>query len=151
MADNIRPLKPEERRFVHNMVYDGMNRLEAYLDAFSCDMSENSENKILRKADNVLKREPVMAYYEALMEEVRDRELNKAVWTKDVATQKLMKLVERAEAELEQEGKSLTVSRVNAIMQPIKELNLMHGLNTTNLNFNGVVPVQFSGEDDIPE
>ena len=99
----------------------------------------------------------VYNYYQALMEEIRDKDTSKAVWTKEVATGKLMRLIEAAEADLygnPAEGiapKQMTMSRINAIVLPAKELNLMNGLNNTNVNLNGGMIVNFVGEDEIPE
>ena len=73
------------------------------------------------------------------------------------ATQKLMRLIEAAEKDLYgdvEEGiapKQMTMSRINAIVLPAKELNLMNGLNNTNVNLNGGMVVNFVGEDEIPD
>ena len=43
------------------------------------------------------------------------------------------------------------MSRLNALILPVKELNLMNGLNQTNVNMNGGCVVQFVGEEDIKD
>ena len=65
-----------------------------------------------------------------------------------------MNLVERAERDIygdeEHSGSQITMSRLQAIMQPIKELNQMNGLNQTNVNFEGSV-VQICGEAELKD
>ena len=45
-------------------------------------------------------------------------------------------------------GEKITMSRMNAILQPIKELNLMNGYNQINNKVEGTL-VQIFGEDDL--
>jgi hypothetical protein len=96
------------------------------------------------------------------MEEVRSKEVGRGVWTKDVATKKLMALVERAEEDIygkDREGnsidggkKQITMARLNAIVLPIKELNTMNGLNTTSsVNIDGGCVVRIVGESELKE
>lgn len=151
------PLSPQEREFVHLIVHQGLKRKEAFAQVKCEKLTDKTQASIKRRADNLFYRPRVYNYYQALMEEVRDKQVSKAVWTKEVATEKLMKLIERAEQDLygDEEkgipGKQITMSRLNAIVLPAKELNLMHGFNNTNVNMNGGVVVQFVGEDDIPD
>lgn len=151
------PLAPQEREFVHLIVHQGLQREEAFAQVKCENLTEKTKASIKRRADNLFYRPRVYNYYQALMEEVRDKQMSKAVWTKEVATEKLMKLIERAEQDLYGDeakgipGKQITMSRLNAIVLPAKELNLMHGFNNTNVNMNGGVVVQFVGEDEIPD
>lgn len=77
--------------------------------------------------------------------------LKKAVWTKEVATEKLMRLIEKAEQDIYEDDKPITMARLSAILQPAKELNVISGLTQTNLNITSHEVVQFVGEDDIPD
>lgn len=151
-----RPLSSQEREFVHLIVYQGLDKDDAYAQVEELKITDENCNSIHTKAKNRFYRPNVYNYYQALMEEVRDREMAKASWTKEVATEKLLKLVEYAEKDLYSETadgrpKQVTMGRLNAIVLPIKELNLMHGLNNTNVNLNGGCVVQFVGEEDIKD
>lgn len=147
----LKPLKAEERIFVRNIVVNGLSPVEAYSDAFNISITEDNESTIQGKATRCLKKENVNALYNALMEEVRDNEIKKAVWTKEVATEKLMKLIEKAEADIYEQDKPITMARLSAILQPAKELNVINGFTQTNLNITSQEVVRFVGEDEIPE
>lgn len=157
VAAELRSLSSKEREFVHQIVYQGLSREESFASVSSIDYTDENMKKIKTGAHSMFFRPHVYNYYEALMEEVRDKETNKAVWTKEVATEKLMRLIERAEEDLygdPQNGipaKAITMSRLNAIVLPAKELNLMNGLNSTNVNVGGGVVVNIIGEDEIPD
>ena len=153
----LRSLNSKEREFIHQIVYQGLPREEAYATVSELEFTEDNKKKIRSQANSMFFRPHVYNYYQALMEEIRDKDTSKAVWTKEVATQKLMRLIEAAEKDLygdPSEGvapKQMTMSRINAIVLPAKELNLMNGLNSTNVNMNGGMVVNFVGEDEIPD
>lgn len=140
---SLRPLKEKPRRFVDLMISQGLSRQEAYVMVYGDDEEVNSKSNSLFNRPNVLQ------YYYARLDELKEKESSKAVWTREVATKKLVSLIEKAEKEMEQ-GKPLTMSRLQAIVLPAKELNLMNGFNQTNLNVEGCV-VQIVGEQEIPE
>ncbi len=150
----LKPLRPKQRKFIHLMVYQGLDKIEAYAQAYGKVITEENRESIRAAAARAFYTPHINNYYHALMEEIRDKEIKKGVWTKEVATQKLMKLIEKAEQEIygdeEHAPKQLTMSRLNAIILSIKELNLMNGFNQTNVNVDGCV-VQICGEEDIPE
>lgn len=110
-----------------------------------------TEQKITNKANHLLNLSHVKEYYDDIMQDVREREADKATWTRDLATQKLLKLIEKAEEELYTDGQKITVSRMNAILLPVKELNLMNGFNETNVNNIMSAAVQFVGEDQLED
>lgn len=146
----LRPVKPKERDFIECVVRQGLPRAEALAFVENVTLDEGNRRSFTDRATRMFYLPHVQAYYQALMEEVRDREIKKSVWTKEVATQKLMKLIEHAENDIYDENKQLTMGRLNAIILPAKELNLMHGFNQTNVNVEGCV-VQICGEDQIPD
>lgn len=146
----LKPLKPKQRQFIDLIVYQGLPRVEAYCEAFDKNIETGNPETLRVAAAKVFYQPHVNNYYHALMEEIRDNEIKKGVWTKEVATEKLINLVEKAETDIYDEGKQITMSRLNAIMLPIKELNQMNGFNQTNLNIEGQI-VQICGEDDILE
>lgn len=146
----LRPLLPHQREFVHLIVYQGLTKVEAYCQAYNKDPSQTSKDNLSAGASKLFYKPHINNYYNALMEEIRDTEIKKGAWTKEVATDKLLRLIERAESDIYDEGKQITMSRLQAIMQPVKELNTMNGFNQTNLNIEGQI-VQIVGEDEIPE
>lgn len=154
---NLRPLLPYQREFIHLIVYNGLTREEAYAQAKCEELNDDSRTKIKNAAEKMFYLPHVYNYYNALMEEARDKAAGKALWTKEIAEKKLLKLIEQAEKEIYgdpetgQGGARITMSRLNAIMLPAKELNLMNGLNQTNVNLGGGCIVQFVGEDEIPD
>lgn len=154
ISDELKPLQPNQREFINLMTYQGLDRIEAYCQAYDKTLDDSNREAIRVAASKLFHLPHVNNYYHAVMEEIRDNETKKGVWTKEVATEKLMNLIERAEQDLYGDGvsdaKPITMSRLNAILLPIKELNTMNGLNQTNLNIDGQV-VQICGESDIPE
>lgn len=157
VAPELRALSSKEREFIHCIVHQGLSREEAYASVSEIEFTEDNMKKLRRQANSMFFRPHVYNYYQALMEDVRDRATDKAVWTKDIAERKLLKLIEAAEKDLygdPENGvspKQMTMSRINAIILPAKELNLMNGLNNTNINLNGGMVVNFVGEDEIPD
>lgn len=149
-------LKDSERIFVHKMVYEGLDRLEAYLESHDIQLATYDIDKMKRKASYTFYKPNVNRYYHAILEEIRDLEVKKGLWTREVATQKLTRLIEAAEEEIYGvpeagiPGNRITMSRLNAIVLPAKELNNMHGYNQTNVNVEGAI-VQIIGEEDIPD
>ena len=157
VAPELRPLSSKEREFIHQIVYQGLPREEAYASVSEIEFTDDNKKKIRSQANSMFFRPHVYNYYQALMEEIREKDTGKAIWTKEVATSKLMRLIEAAETDLygnPKEGiapKQMTMSRINAIVLPAKELNLMNGFNNTNVNVGGGMIVNFVGEENIPE
>ena len=154
---SYRPLVTRQREFIHFIVFSGRTREEAYEQMNSETLDDETRTRISRAAKSMFFLPHVYSYYNALMEEARDKATGKALWTKEVAEKKLLRLVEQAEEEIYGDpdngvkGHRITMSRLNAIILPVKELNLMNGLNQTNVNMNGGCVVQFVGEEDIKD
>lgn len=146
----LKTLTHKQRKFIDLIAYQGLERVEAYCDAFDKDIASCNPETLRVQAARLFYTPHVNNYYHALMEEIRDNEVKKGVWTKEVATEKLTKLIERAEQDIYEDNKPITMSRLNAIMQPVKELNQMNGLVSTNLNIEGTM-VQICGEDEIKD
>ena len=149
--EEIKPLRPRQRNFVHLIAFQGLTREEAYSQSHSFPLETDEDlNKARARATRLFYTPHVNRYYHACMEEVREKEIEKGVWTKQVATDKLLRLIEQAENDIYTENKQLTMSRMNAILLPAKELNLMNGFNQSNVNVTGCI-VQITGEDEIPD
>lgn len=151
-------LKDSQRIFVHKMVYEGFDKVDAYVESHNVQVTDENIDSVKRRANYIFYKPNVNRYYHALLEEVQEKEQEKGLWTREVATKKLMKLMERAEQDIYGdpnigiEPKNITMARLNAIILPAKELNTMHGYNTTsNLNIDGTMGVQIYGEGEIPE
>lgn len=154
--DNLKPVKPLEREFIHLIVYQGLDKLDAMAMSLNTTITPTNRAKLMAKANSTFKKPNVNAYYEELMAKVTASQVDKAVWTRERSTETLVKLIEKAEADLygDEQGnapKQITMSRLNAIVLPVKELNLMNGFNQTNVNNTGGVQVQIIGEDEIPD
>ena len=149
MAD-LRILKEEERKFIDDIVFNCCDKLESYCNNYNIELTEENKDETLAKANRLFNKQHILEYYQALMDDIRDKETKKAVWTKEVATEKLMHLIEVAEQQIDESGGNITTARLNAIMQPIKELNLMNGFNETNVN-NNITGVQIIGEADLED
>ena len=143
-------LKEEERKFIDDIAKNGCDKLESYCINYNIELTEENKEEMIKKSNRLFEKDRVKEYYSALMDDIRDRETNKAVWTKELATEKLMHLIEVAEKQIDATDGNITTARLNAIMQPIKELNLMNGFNETNINA-GVGLVQIVGEEGLED
>lgn len=148
MSSENRPLKDYQREFVHNIVNQGMDKVDSYCLVMGINKCRQNIREVTDKAKKELLKPNVNAYYIGLLNEVREKEQGKAIWTRELATEKLIKLAEKAEQEIYENGEKITMSRMNAILQPIKELNLMNGYNQINNKVEGTL-VQIFGEDDL--
>lgn len=146
----LKSLLPKQRKFIELIAYQGLSSADAYCQAYDKTLTEDNKETIRANSSALFNKPHVQNYYQAVMEEIRDNDTKKGVWTKEVATEKLMRLIEKAEEDIYERGQQITMSRMNAILMPVKELNLMNGFNQTNVNFEGQI-VQICGEDDIPE
>ena len=86
VSPELKPLRPKQRKFIDLMVYQGLDRIEAYAQAYGKVITEENYESIRTAAAKVFYTPHVNNYYHALMEEIRDREIKKGVWTKEVAT-----------------------------------------------------------------
>lgn len=157
MEPEMRTLKDRQRIFVHKLVYDGLERHVAYAESHNFDITPGNIKSMKDRAFRLFYSPNVNVYYHALLEEVRDKESERGAWTREVSTKKLMTLINKAEEDIygdptrEIEAKQLTMSRLNAIILSVKELNTMNGFNTTtNLHVEGAV-VHISGETEIED
>lgn len=147
----LKALTAKERNFVEAVVYDGMPRIDAYGLVFGVEVPDEGEerNKLLGKVTSLFAKPHIRAYYDDLMDEVRDEKKDKAKWNKEIATETMLKLIEKANAELDTDR--ITMARVTAITTASKELNTIHGLNApTKLDVEGGLVVNII-EDVVPD
>ena len=145
-----RAMKDCQRIFVHMMVYEGLDRLEAYSQSHNEEITNENMKSLKGKAARLFYSPHINKYYHALIDEIKEKEMQKGLWTREVATKKLVKLIEKAEEDIYDKNRTLTMARLNAIVLPAKELNLMNGFNQSNVNVDGAI-VQIVGEEDIPD
>lgn len=150
-------LQPREKDFVHQMVFNGLSAEQACAHACAEELTKENRSKILARANAMFTRPRVYEYFQECLAEVRQEEKGKAVWTREIATEKLMRLIEAAERDLYGDpengvpAQKMTMSRINGVVLPAKELNLMNGFNNSNVNVNGGVTVKFVGEDELED
>lgn len=113
-------LTAKQAKFVE-LVLNGKGFTEAYMEAY-----EPPEGKSDHQIYNAVKRvRTKKAVKEALQKGMREVNVNQVLWTKEKAIVKLLKLLQRAEEDLESYGFSKNV--VDAILGSIKELNQVAG------------------------
>ena len=144
------PLRPRQRQFVHNMVYEGMDKAQAYAYAYNRDYNEDTKTALASAASSTLKLPQVKKYYEALMDELMEVQREKAKWTKEKAVEKLTHLVEKIEEDIYDNKLPITMARLQGIIMAAKELNSMHGYNQTNVKVEGCI-VQITGEEKLED
>lgn len=145
-----RAIKDSQRIFVHMMVYQGYDRRVAYAQSHDIELNSKNEKEIMQKATSLFNRPNINKYYHALVQEISEKEEEKGLWTREIATRKLMRLIDKAEKDIYDSNKTLSMARLNAIVLPAKELNLMNGFNMSNHNIEGAV-VHISGENELQE
>lgn len=145
----IKTLKPIEREFLELVTYRGISTEDAYADVMGLEVTDENRMDFKRKGQNILRRPHVRERYDAIMEEIRDTQVKKAVWSKELAEQTLIRLIRKVEEELYENNANATMSRVNGIILPVKELNAMNGFNETNINIAGSVGIKFEGENEL--
>ena len=69
----LRPLSSKEREFIHQIVYQGLPREEAYAMVSEIEFTEDNKKKLRNQANSMFFRPHVYNYYQALMEEIRER------------------------------------------------------------------------------
>lgn len=144
------PLRPKQRQFVHNLVYENMDKPMAYACAYNRDYNDETKGALAAAASSTLKLPQVKKYYEALMNEIIEEQREKAKWTKEKAVEKLTHLVEKIEEDIYTNNQPVTMARLQGIIMAAKELNSMHGYNQTNVKVEGCI-VQITGEDKLED
>ena len=151
MDPELRPLKPQEREFVDAIVSQGLSKVDAYCLVYNVQLTPENKSSIGVRVNRLYNMPHVNAYYESLIQKAMDKAAGKSAWTRELATEKLMNLAEQAEKEIYEQNKGITMSRLNAIVLPIKELNTMHQFNTaSSIDVQGSM-VQIIGGDNLED
>jgi len=143
--NSIQNLDIQGKLAIDLFLKEGMSARESIRVAFDKELDENNASKYFMKMldDGMLR-----AYYEANVEELRERGEEKSLWTRSLAVNTLTKLISKAEEELYDEEKPLNMTRVQAIISAVKELNMMSGFITEKHQVMQAV-VHFDGDDRI--
>jgi len=122
----------------------GKTQIHSYNEAFP-KSQKWTDRSTSSAATSLFAQQKIQKFYTERVEQTKNLEAEKTTWTRYRAIEMLTELANKAQIEL-QEGK-LTMSRILAIQSSVKELNLMHGYNQTNVNNNNLVQVVFADNE----
>jgi len=111
----VAKLTAKQEKFVQGLV-SGLSQRKAYIGA-GYSTKGKTNNYIDKEASLLSKNRKVSVRYNELMDEYKE----KAIWTREKATEKLLWLINMSEVDLEEEGFRLANS--SAYLNAIKELN----------------------------
>lgn len=115
-------LTANQAKFVKLVVEKGYSYVKAYVEAYNSE--ETDKVRLKNSAQRVVAKAHVR---EAIERQKAQVNMGVAVWNKEKAVSKLMKLLNKAEEDLEIKG--LTKVNTDTVINTIKELNAMVGLN----------------------
>ena len=143
----IKHLDVIDRNFVDNFLLENMSLAEALCAAEGKELTDNNKNYYTKRAYDRLDIPVVNEYYLEMRCKMAGLEAERMIWNRDIATEKLTHLIDKAEAELYEDGSKITMSRMNAVVLPVKELNELWGLKEQNINLNTEAQVIFKDEE----
>ena len=116
-------LTPKQEKYVQGLVA-GLSQRQAYIQAYP-KASDWKENSVDRQASTLLKNPKVLARYNALMEEHK----NKALWTREEAVNELKWLYKQAIKSIEEQDEGyVRQGTSSALLGAIQELNKLEDL-----------------------
>ena len=116
-------LTSKQEKYVQGLVA-GLSQRQAYIQAYP-KASDWKENSVDRQASTLLKHPKVLARYNALMEEHK----NKALWTREEAVNELKWLYKQAIKSIEDQGEGyVRQGTSSALLGAIQELNKLEDL-----------------------
>ena len=116
-------LTPKQEKYVQGLVA-GLSQRQAYIQAYP-KASDWKENSVDRQASTLLKNPKVLARYNALMEEHK----NKALWTREEAVNELKWLYKQAIKSIEDQDEGyVRQGTSSALLGAIQELNKLEDL-----------------------
>lgn len=144
--DDVYNLQVQGKQAIDLFLKEGMSTREAIRIAFGVDAAE--EDRATSYFMNILKEPNLRSYYEAVVAELNEAGEERSLWNRTLAETTLLKLINKAEEEMYEEGKPLTMTRVTAIVTAVKELNMLEGLITQKHEVKQAV-VHFYGEENM--
>ena len=116
-------LTSKQEKYVQGLVA-GLSQRQAYIQAYP-KASDWKENSVDRQASTLLKNPKVLARYNALMEEHK----NKALWTREEAVNELKWLYKQAIKSIEEQDEGyVRQGTSSALLGAIQELNKLEDL-----------------------
>ena len=116
-------LTSKQEKYVQGLVA-GLSQRQAYIQAYQ-KASDWKENSVDRQASTLLKNPKVLARYNALMEEHK----NKALWTREEAINELKWLYKQAIKSIEEQDEGyVRQGTSSALLGAIQELNKLEDL-----------------------
>lgn len=116
-------LTSKQEKYVQGLV-TGLSQRQAYIQAYP-KASDWKENSVDRQASTLLKNPKVLARYNALMEEHK----NKALWTREEAVNELKWLYKQAIKSIEEQDEGyVRQGTSSALLGAIQELNKLEDL-----------------------
>ena len=116
-------LTSKQEKYVQGLVA-GLSQRQAYIQAYP-KASDWKENSVDRQASTLLKNPKVLARYNALMEEHK----NKALWTREEAINELKWLYKQAIKSIEDQDEGyVRQGTSSALLGAIQELNKLEDL-----------------------
>lgn len=111
-------LTAKQERYVQGLVA-GLSQRQAYIKAYPNARKWN-DNSVDSRASNLLKTDKVLARYNELLDEHKE----KALWTREDSINKLIWLIEKATASIEEHDEGYTrQATANALLNAVQELN----------------------------
>lgn len=111
-------LTAKQEKYVQGLVA-GLSQRKAYRGAYP-NSKDWKDNSVDRQASTLLKSPKVLARYNELMDEHKD----KALWTREDSINKLIWLIEKATVSIEEHDEGYTrQATANALLNAVQELN----------------------------
>ena len=161
----------QSEKFCKLIIEEKMGQTEAYMEAYP-KSKEWKKGAAAVAASNLAKKEHIQNRLAELREKCDKELVKRYVWSKEKATNTLMRVLEKVEknldliestkTDMESKGNSSstilsTVTfQTNSIARTVKEvaqeLNNLYGLNKTNIDLTGQIKqVVFEGDTDLPD
>ena len=119
-------LTPKQEQYCKNLEIKKMSQRAAYLDAYpkakEWKMSTVDENACRLANDS-----KILARRKEIRDEEKDKMSQEAAWTRKDAYNELKKLIERANAEMD-DKEEMSSPHVSAIINAVKELNNIYAV-----------------------
>lgn len=140
-------LTAKQEKFVHGLV-SGLSQRQAYYEAFPNSKKWKPET-VDNKASKLFKEIEVLARYNALMDEHKE----KALWTREEAVNTLKWLIQKSINSINSfDGGYVRQGTSGALLSAIQELNKLEGLYpSTKSDVNMTGTVVFLNEDEIQD
>lgn len=151
-------LTKEEVTFINCYVLLNVSFEQALLFAYP-KLIESTRLFRNYKISCLLRRPPVISYKKDLEEYLFKEGVRQNKWTKDLALNKLMTIVESIEEDLKprvDEGgdiikPAITKTQSDTLLGAIKELNSIEGINAPSKTQLDISPITFINGDELPE